>query len=587
MDYFQALQHGVVKVAYARVMLIGPGGVGISSLLSGLRKKKFSKSTDSTQGADILNLRPTESYWARITGGHWEIITDEDEIKELAQLVQRVQQNEQLVKGSHSKSSSEGEPSFVVKEDEKFNHPSIKAIVDEIMAAYSEPGYQNSSQPDTEVYLRVWDCGGQPVFLNLLSAFLTARTLFLLMFDASLDLHGPCLHLTHHEGRATEQLDDMSTLQLMVQWMANIHATLLEKGSVGSSSDDGKVFPRILPVGTHGDKAYAKENKDAILRTLAEESRNKAFSSHLLDGAVVDNTTAGAGESEDPVFQIIREIANKFAEKDLAIDTPITWVLFRKVFDRYLRGKPVVDIDEVKELAEACFIPENTIPSVLGFYHDLSVFFHYSSVPSLKCKVISDPRWLIKQMAKILALEGFEEVRSNALWNLLREDGILVETLYNQVLSNQGELKPQDIIDLLEHFLIIANVRTSNKHKFPGREYFVPSMLPCISNKNLQPAIETIQSAAPIHLIFSTNYLPPGFFTRLITVLSKYENMTVDFKEKLYRNAVKFRYGHCQIDKVITTEEKSSVSVEVHRILTRPQKTHFIPCYLPGTSADS
>ena len=574
MDYFQALQHGVVKVAYARVMLIGPGGVGKSSLLKGLRKKKFSKSTESTQGADILNLRPTESYWARSTGGHWEIITDEDEIKELAQLVQRVQQNEQLVKGSHSKPSSK--PKLVVK-DEKCDHPSVKEIIDEIKAVCSEADSQDSSQPDTEVYLRVWDCGGQPVFLKLLSAFLTARTLFLLMFDASLDLHGPCLHLTHHEGRATEQLDDMSTLQLLVQWMATVHATLLGKGSVGSSDDDGKVFPRILPVGTHGDKAYAKDNKDAILRTLAEASCNKAFSSHLLDGVVVDNTTAGAGKSEDLAFQIIREIANKFAEKDLAIDTPITWVLFRKVFERYSRGKPVVAVDEVKELAKACFIPENTVSSVLAFYHDLSVFFHYSSVPSLKSKVISDPRWLIKQMAKILALEGFEEVRSDPLWNLLREDGILVETLYNQVLSNQGDLKPQDIIDLLEHFLIIANVHTSNKHKFPGREYFVPSMLPGISNKSLQPAIKPIQSAAPIHLIFSTNYLPPGFFTRLLTVLSKYQNMTVDFKEKLYRNAVKFRYGLRQIDKVITTEEKCSVSVEVHRILTRPQKYALFP----------
>ena len=578
-DYFHALQHGVVKVAYARVMLIGPGGVGKSSLLNGLMKKKFSKSSESTQGADLFNLRPTESYWARSTGGHWEIISDEDEIKDLAQLVQRVQQNEQLVKGSRSKSSSEGEPSFAVKEDEKFNHPSVKAIVDEIKAAYSEPDYQVSSQPDTEVYLRVWDCGGQPVFLNLLSAFLTARTLFLLMFDASLDLHGPCLHLTHHEGRATEQLDDISTLQLLVQWMATVHATLLGKGSVGSSSDDGKVFPRILPVGTHGDKAYAKDNKDSILRTLAEASCNKAFSSHLLDGVIVDNTTGGDGESEDPAFQIICEIANKFAQKDLAIDTPITWVLFRKVFERYSRGKPVVAIDEVKELAKACLIPEETVSSVLAFYHDLSVFFHYSSVPSLKYKVISDPQWLIKQMAKILALEGFEEVRSYSLWNLLREDGILVEPLYSQVFSNQGDLKAQDIIDLLEHFLIIANVHTSNKHKFPGLEYFVPSMLPRISDKSLPPAIKAIQSTAPLHLTFSTNYLPPGFFPRLVTVLSKYERITVDFKEKLYRNAVKFRYGHHnqQIDEVTATEEKSSVSVQIQSILARPQKYALFP----------
>ena len=72
-----------------------------------------------------------------------------------------MQQNEQLVKGSHSKSSlDQPKPSFIVKEDEKFNHPSVKGIVDEINAAYSVPDSQDFSKPDTEVYLRVWDCGG-------------------------------------------------------------------------------------------------------------------------------------------------------------------------------------------------------------------------------------------------------------------------------------------------------------------------------------------------------------------------------------------------------------------------------------------
>ena len=566
-DYFQALQHGVVKVAYARVMLIGPGGVGKSSLLNGLMKKKFSKSTNSTQGADVFNLRPTESYWAKSTGGHWEIISEEDEIKELAQLVYRVQQNEQLVKGSHIKLSS------AVKEDEKFDHPSVKEIIDEIKAACSATDFEDTSRPDTEVYLRVWDCGGQPVFLNLLSAFLTARTLFLLMFDASLDLHRPCLHLTHHEGRATEQRDDMSTLQLMVQWMASIHATLLEKGGVASTGTEGKIFPRILPVGTHGDNICVQEIKDDILRTVTYSCSNKAFTSHLLNGVIVDNTTAGDGESEDPAFQIIRDIANKFAEKDLAIDTPITWVLFRKVFERYSRGKPVVALDEVKELAKACLIPEGTVSSVLAFYHDLSVFFHYTNVSSLASKVISDPRWLIKQMAKILALEGFEEVKNDNLWNLLRHKGILVEPLYSQVFNNQNDLKPQEIIDLLEHFLIIARVVTFNQHKCLGREYFVPSMLRCVSDRSLQRKINAIQFAAPIHLIFSTNYLPPGFFPRLVNVLSNNKNFTLDFKE-LFRNEMKFRYGchRQQIDEVIITEEKLSVLFRVYRKFPRPQR---------------
>jgi GTPase SAR1 family protein len=561
------MKFGTVKVAYARVMLIGAGGVGKSSLLKGLRNEKFCEKTESTQGADTNTFRLTESYWARSTGGgHWVMVTDEDEIKELAQLLRRVRQDKQY-------DICPSEQSLSKLERDEFNHPDVKVIFDEIENASSKLEGPHTSTPDTEVYLRVWDCGGQPVFLNLLSAFLTARTLFLLMFDASLDLQSPCLHLTRHGGVVSKQFDNMTTLQLLMQWMATIHATLFQKGAV--CSGEGKLFPRILPVGTHGDDAYVQANKDSILKTLAAAYSNKAFTNHLVDGVVVDNTTAGTEESEDPAFQVIRDIADKFARKDLVIDTPITWVLFRKVFERYSRGKPVVSLSEVKELAQNCFIREESqLRSVLAFYHDLSVFFHYTTVSSLASKVIVDPQWLIKQMAKILALEGFEEVRNEHLWNLLREKGILRESLYSQVLRNQSELKPQDIINLLEHFQVIAAIDTVNKHKFSGREYFVPSMLPYSKNRTPRPAIEVIQSAAPLHLIFSPNYLPPGFFSRLVTVSSRHKNFTVDFKEKLYSNEITFCYGHYKqgVDSVTATEEESSICIQVHRILQRPRK---------------
>ena len=332
------------------------------------------------------------------------------------------------------------------------------------MAACSEADLlssENTSAPEMEVFLRVWDCGGQPVFLNVLPAFLTARTLFLLMFNAIHDLQSPCLHLSHCHGSSTEQLDEMSTLELILQWIATIHATLIRKQSFldleGASSDEMKGFPRILPV---GEDSNFNKKKELILKALADMCANKAFTELVLNGVIVDNTTAGSEESEDPAFQIVRQIASRLATRELAIDTPITWVLFRKVFDCYSQDKPVVPLEEVKELAVACSIPEDAVPNVLAFYHDLSVFFHYTSVPSLASKVIASPQWLIRQMAKILALEGFEEYRNDNLWKLLREDGILVELLYREVLKNE-ELEAQAIIDLLEHFLVIARIHTS------------------------------------------------------------------------------------------------------------------------------
>ena len=566
-DYLQALQHGQVVVAYARIMLIGPGGVGKSSLLHGLMNKKLPQAANSTQLADTYNLRPTDSFWAKsIGGGHWSAITDQDEIRELAQLIKKVHSSKRSA-GLSPDASSSG----------SFKHPGVKAIIDEIMKECLKTSTSScSSAQDSDVYLRVWDCGGQPVFLNLLSAFLTARTLFLLMFDARQNLHSQSLHLSHFQGRASEQVDGMTTLELIVQWMATIHATLLKKQSFvndreGIYNDNLKRFPQILPVGTHSDDEAVKgKSKDDIFKPLKEACANKAFSHLLCKSFLVDNTTAGKGDDEDPAFREICKIAEDFASTDLAIPTPITWVLFRKVFQRYSRGKPVVPLEEVEELAAACLIPADTLSSVLAFYHDLSVFFHYTSVPSLAGKVIANPQWLITQIAKISPLEGFEGVDNGDLWILLRRDGILVEKLYNRVLrSQEGGLTPQAIVDLLEHFQIISQINSKNRHPHKGLEYFMPSMLP--PSKNPPLATDCIQSVIPIHLIFSTNYLPPGFFVRLVTAFSKHKNFHVDFSDKLYSNTMKFHYGSPEylLDNVTLTERKSSISIQIHRVHSR------------------
>ena len=550
-------------------MLIGPGGVGKSSLLNGLMNLPLPHEACSTQLVDTYNLRPAKTFWAKQVGGYWVKVTDQDEIDELVHLVQTVSEKNESKICSEIGASESGE--------QNFTHSDVQPIITEL--ATNLKSRKNIFISGTEVYMRVWDCGGQPVFLDILPAFLTARTLFLLMFDARHDLRQPCIHLSHHKGKAKEEQEEITTLELLTKWMATIHATLLKRDSSDSEHSSGNEeerFPQILPIGTHGDDAKVRAlNEATIFDPLTSACADKAFMHLVLDGHVVDNTTAGKGSQEDPSFRAIRDIADKFASTDVAIRTPVRWVLFRKVFERYAKGKPVVPLDKVKELGRECDISDEAMESVLAFYHDLSVFFHYKEVPSLQKVVITDPQWLVRQMAKILALKGFETVKKRNLWKLLREDGILVQPLYEQVLGTDNKLSPQKIIDLLEHFLIIAEIHTTGKHSVPGREYFTPSLLPrCPSSKSSYFAATQFQSAAPLHLIFSTKYLPPGFFTRLAAVLSKHPKCQVDFTNKIYRNEVKYLFGAAgqQVDKLVVTEKKFSICVQVQRVSTRSFK---------------
>ena len=99
-DYVQALKEGEVKVAYARIMLIGPGGVGKSSLLHGLMNLPLPHEAYSTQLADTYNLKHTgreaETFWAKQVGGYWVKVTDQDEIDELVHMVKTVSKKKQI-----------------------------------------------------------------------------------------------------------------------------------------------------------------------------------------------------------------------------------------------------------------------------------------------------------------------------------------------------------------------------------------------------------------------------------------------------------------------------------------------------------
>ena len=205
------------------------------------------------------------------------------------------------------------------------------------------------------------------------------------------------------------------------------------------------------------------------------------------------------------------------------------------------------------------------------------MFFHYSNIFSLKHLVIADPQWLVRQIAKLLPLEGFEELAGSPhLWKVFREKGILVEALYTEVLkSPEGDEKattitPQAIVDLLEHFLILSPVNTQSKvHTFKGKEYFVPSVLPTVTEDHTSAIpTQSVKKAASLHVIFpNVNYLPPGYFIRLVTALSLKQDFYLAFGHGIYRNKVSFVVGRSdsQIDTLTLTEHKYSVQMDLTR----------------------
>ena len=609
--------------------MVGPGGVGKSSLLRGLMNQRLPRDAESTILADTKVVK--QQFWAKAgesADHYWAEITDEDEIEELARLLQ-------LVPG---KIHTDKATSLSEFNRQGYKLQSIQTISDEYVSNIKDNEVQSvlrqvaehsvstflptshSENLHSEVLMHVWDCGGQPVFLDVLPAFLTSRTMFLLFFDARQNLLDKCSSLSHKAGKVVSKSEqNFTTLQLLTQWMASIHAMCIRKDTIedpnletSTTPSQGKSpatqgrktkmsdpahkgpqisagnqhtfgeniipkFPRIIPVGTHGDEVQENEK---ILSTLLSHCEGKAYAPLLLNGVIVDNTTAGHGkEHEDKGFRYIREQVHQLTSEHLAVRTPIAWVLFRKVLQKVARDNPIVSYKRAVAVGQACGIAEDVVPSVLHFYHELAVFLHYIQIRSLSDLVIADPQWLVKQLGRLLAPKGLEQNVSNQLlWKPLHEKGILIQPLYEEVWK-KSILKPQSLADLLEHFLLAAPIDPSIAvSKIPGRMYFVPSVLqlssPSLSTHmaeyRMRSSTTVVKKSSPLHLTFSTKYVPPGFFTHLAITLTREPKCEPLFEQGVFRNKITFVYD--QIDELTICELSSSVQINVVRIQHR--KSH-------------
>ena len=570
--------------------MVGYGGIGKSSLLCGLKNQPLPDVPSSTLMADCHtisgHLRPSQSSWTSSKGQmFWNDVTEVEEYMEMARLMQQARK---YLKESKSLIESQDQQSHL------FQHPDVKQIVDEVMF-YALIYPLHELEP--EHWIRVWDCGGQKVFRTILPAFITPKTMFLLMFDARDDLYKKCANIYNHPGSRPSTLDEnLTVLELILKWMATIHASLSkEKLKIdyydpsdaacnqllpGTPSSLPTSYPKIVPVGTHGDDEFVKNNSEVIIQAITEACMGKSFASAVEKCLIVDNTTAGRGVKEDSNYDVIRKKVGNFAE-GLSCDTPITWVLFRKVISQLSKSKPIATISEIHEAALACTIPEDAINSVLHFYHSFGVFFHYKHIPSLQSKVIIDPQWLVKVIAALFPLTDPDEVGVPDMWLVFRQYGLLVQPLYEEVLSQQKFLEPGEIIDLLSDFLIIGEIQSaSKKHHYQGKEYFVPCMLSNTESLSQKiPDYLPENSPAPLHLVFSTNYLPPGFFTRFSAILSKNPKFEVLFDE-ICHNKIRYAYGmeYERAEEITFFERVLSVQVYVEHVNGNGYQEFFNSC---------
>ena len=583
-------------------MFLGAGGSGKSSLLDGLMNIPLQQA-ESTALADTR----TVSYkWiaADSTEEAWKPRTDDDETRKLAAKAHQFRKGTLLDVSKDSSIIAERTfrlPSNTVsslQSDEHKADPNAVSKLLEIKKDHYEELFKHIKQeklfsqfrsqvkPTSEVVMHIWDCGGQPVFLDIVSAFLTSRTMFLLLFDGSVDLSSMYQEKWHHNGIVIPGREqDITQLQLMKQWLQLIHSSLLAKvinDSEEASTNQATASPNVLPkcpramlIGTRRDKITSEKAK-AVVDELNTACSGEAFGDIVVDKLIVDNTKAGKGkDGEDPKYKQIRNNIHKFAES-LIIPTPLAWLAFRQVLQKADLKHPILSYSEVCIIAKECGIREEVVPSVLHFYHQLGSLLHYANIPSLANTIIVEPQWLINQLHKLLMPEWYLQRPQHLkrLWKMLEEMGILTEEMYQEIWNDCGLVGGgQALMDLLEHFDLAKHIDVYPRviGLYKGMKYFVPCMVKVRPKgvKIQEATPRPIRQAATLNVSFNTGYTPPGFFIRLIARITNHKGYTPLLNRQVYRDSITFKCN--ELDRLIISESLQTLNLNYFRVVQRKE----------------
>ena len=538
----------MVNVAYSRVLFLGTAGVGKSSFKNSLMKLPWDPKANSTIISDVSCVRP---FAKGLISDQWEAVTHEAEIEAMAHLFSAICKNEKYRSVLIDPTDDVIAPPINGTARKKLN------IV--LRQITSQPIF-TVDQLEPHLLMHFWDCGGQPAFLEILPVFLTSRTTFLLHFDASKDLNSKWQSAHHIDGILYDGEEvNMSTLTYMLNWMACVHSHLMKYGADGSIPD----YPRMFCIGTHGD-LLSDAKKEQVRSELISHYKDKEYAKLVSDTLIIDNTSSGKGESEDPNIEVVRSAIIDITRNKLIVETPISWVLFRKVLEAL--EESIVNISLADDVGAACNISSKDIPLVLLFYHDLGSVLYYPQLEGLKEKVIVDPKFFIDALGKIFTFEA--STTHSREWEIFHQYGILIQPLYASVWKECGNLKPEDFIEVLLHFRLAAQIKVDQMFFSQYEQYFIPAILKLCQDNTIATHSKEVEAASPLHIRFETGFVPPGFFTRFVAVIAGHPNTTLYLQKGVYRNRVTFRYEdekNRSIEHLTVTDQHSDIQINVHR----------------------
>ena len=556
-DYQEALKkHGKVSIEVIRSLLVGPSGVGKSSLRHLLvhgKSKEITTSTPVMETPDILVVG--EHYAVDDERSIWKQVTKDCLHDSLKQCTREGSydgsphypstigssssdvQEENIV--THQDSRSEGNsvshaPSTTqsTAANEEVNH--LEAAYKAVLSSSPVPEYQIPLQ--NAKFIHVIDSGGQPAFQDILPLLLAIPCVYLQIFDASKGFHERIRSIYRTESGSEQQLPGAHRAEThweFIQRSLSSMQTMAYKFKCRDLQTFSHTPPefRVIFVGTFKDKIEDTHRVKASIQTSLNELITKPYFDNihfaeneqffLVDNHMTLHSSQADQETGCRYLNKLRECISN-ARYALKVDVPLMWILV-EIITRSLDKKFIKEA----ELKEFCLKHEyidqdradEQFSCLLKLFHFLGFFAHHDlDLKYLKNPinyVCTDATSFYKEVSKLLAVQ-YSSPKSGATM-AFRHTGVIrdpYDVLFELKIS--PNVDPVWFLEVLHHLGIAARLDSNSS-------YFIPS---CLPYRNAQ--VPDICSVGPLSLTyifekdrFTTHCdLPRSVFCRLVVELA-------------------------------------------------------------------
>ena len=450
---------------------------------------------------------------------------------------------------------------------------SLSTVPEEVAAVTEQFLREDGDYSREDIHFTFWDFAGQSVYYVTHPLFLTARAMFLLVYDLSLnpdDKAKPVLKQGIYE-ESEESYNIKTNFDYLDFWMRSV-ASLARSQAEGYRLEEppSVTLPPVFLVCTHADNPYDQGDPRKLALKIFGCLKRKPYGAHLCDVFWIDNTSLSVKNSDCPeVVRLRQEIVAVAKELPFINETiPINWLKFEKALQaKKVMGNKRISLETAKDIAKTdCNIVDGKeFETLLNYLHDIKSLIHYEDTVQLNKLVVLDPQWLVDVFKKVITVKPYDPKEKELLhlWRKLESKGILDEKLVAHVWGPLFEDKEtlESLIGIMERFSLLC---PWSVHASSNRQYLVPSMLMSCPTSELLELVESANIPS-LFVKFSNGEVPPAFFPRLVVQFIQWgrERFWSEETPQLFMGFARF-YTSEDACSVIFICNPSSVEVVVH-----------------------